>query len=136
MECDTVRRREGVTVRSTPVPIPDRISGFRSTVINGLIDFCESLRPIKSATVWPEWRPDGVAQHAQPRDGGAAGTFPGNAWTPDGNRYTGLTDSTKPWLRYNKATGAITETDVEPSYPWGQNDVWRRKQDFAGDVYF
>lgn len=44
-----------------PIPLPDRVSGFRSGVINGILDYLESLRPRPSATARPEWRPDGVA---------------------------------------------------------------------------
>jgi len=47
-----------------PRPLPDRISGFRSGVINGLIDFCETLRPINSRTVWHTWTPGGIIPEA------------------------------------------------------------------------
>ncbi|MFH1604938.1 MAG: hypothetical protein ABIH03_13640, partial [Pseudomonadota bacterium] len=44
--------------------MPDRITGFRSGVINGLIDFCESLRPMNTRTVRHTWMPSGVASEA------------------------------------------------------------------------
>lgn len=52
-----------------PVPLPDRISGFRSTVINGILDYLESLRPIATRSVRTEWRSDGLALHSAPGGG-------------------------------------------------------------------
>ena len=43
-----------------PVQMPDRISGFRSTAINGILDYLESLRPISTTTVKHDWTPGGV----------------------------------------------------------------------------
>jgi len=40
--------------------MPDRISGFRSTAINGILDYLESLRPISTTTVKHDWTPGGV----------------------------------------------------------------------------
>lgn len=52
-------------MRSTaPVQIPDRISGYRSRVINGILDYLESLRPIDTRTVRHVWRSDGTETHA------------------------------------------------------------------------
>jgi hypothetical protein len=47
-----------------PRPLPDRISGFRSTAINGILDYLESLRPINSRTVRHSWMPGGVVSEA------------------------------------------------------------------------
>ena len=48
----------------SPVTWPERITGFRSGVINAIIDAMESLRPIPSPTVRHEWRSDGTVSHA------------------------------------------------------------------------
>lgn len=40
--------------------LPDKISGFRSKVINDLIDFCSSLVPVKSSTIKHSWNQSGV----------------------------------------------------------------------------
>lgn len=97
-------------MRSTPVPIPDRISGFRSTVINGLIDFCESLRPIKSATVWPEWRPDGVANHAHNPEESYVEPFPFQvtriSWT-EARVRSGT------WTRCGRECALVCDTDQD-----------------------
>jgi hypothetical protein len=53
---------------TSPVKMPDRVSGFRSRAINGILDYLDSLRPISSRTVRHEWRPDGIVSHAA--DGG------------------------------------------------------------------
>ncbi|MBM4094187.1 MAG: hypothetical protein FJ276_32990 [Planctomycetes bacterium] len=50
---------------TSPVPLPNRISGYRSRVVNGILDYIESLRPISTPSVWHEWRPGGVASHAR-----------------------------------------------------------------------
>ncbi|MDB4403270.1 hypothetical protein N9204_00380 [bacterium] len=62
--------------------------------------------------------------------------FSGIALDPAGNRTTGLTDATKPWLRYDKAGPTITEQTGPPAEPWGNQYAWRRKVDFAGFAYF
>jgi hypothetical protein len=49
---------------SSPVALPDRVSGFRSRAINGILAYLESLRPISSRTVRHEWRTSGVVSHA------------------------------------------------------------------------
>jgi hypothetical protein len=52
-----------------PRPLPDRVSGFRSRAINGILDYLVSLRPIDTRTVRHAWTPHGIASHA--RDSGA-----------------------------------------------------------------
>ena len=47
-----------------PVRWPERISGFRSRVINDIIDALDSLRPLPSRTVRHTWRSDGLMAHA------------------------------------------------------------------------
>lgn len=59
----------------SPVIWPERISGFRSGVINALIDAVDSLRPVDTATVKHEWRSDGTAAHAR-RPPAASREFP------------------------------------------------------------
>ena len=47
-----------------PRQLPDRIAGFRSGVINGILDYLESLRPVDTRSVWHSWTPSGVQSHA------------------------------------------------------------------------
>jgi len=67
---------------------------------------------------------------------GTGGTYTGNAYTPAGILVTGLTDTSKPWVKHNLSTGAITEETGPPSTPWGASETWRKKSDFAGAIYF
>lgn len=57
---------------SQPVSWPERITGFRSKVVNDIIDALDSLRPIASPSIKHEWRSDGVVSHMMKRaaDGG------------------------------------------------------------------
>ena len=79
---------------------------------------------------FPEW-PSVIEE-----GGGGGGTFNGEAYTPSGLVVEGLDDNTKPWVRYNLATNAITEETGPPASPWGSNESWRKKSDFAGAIYF
>ena len=47
-----------------PVPMPDRITGFRSRAINGILDYLDSLRPLGTATVRHVWTSAGVMSYA------------------------------------------------------------------------
>ena len=125
-------------MRSTsPIPWPDRISGFRSGVINAIIDALDSLRPIASGTVWHEWRSDGVVTHSKGGTGAAsaAATFSGVAYVA-GTRTTGLTaTATKPWIKCNRSTGAATEEAGPPSFPFPDNEEWFEKSRTYGDIH-
>jgi hypothetical protein len=65
-----------------------------------------------------------------------SGTYNGIAYAPDGTKTTGLTDTTKPWVKYRMDTGAITQEIGPPASPWGANEIWRLKADFGGAIYF
>lgn len=85
------------------------------------------------------WRVSGDARFVQTAGGQALHIgmrFNGTAYTPGGVIHTGLTDTSKPWLKYDLSTGEITEQVGPPSEPWGANEVWRKKSDFSGAVYF
>ena len=64
------------------------------------------------------------------------GGFSGEAYTPAGAITTGLTDATKPWVKYELSTGVITEETGPPAEPWGASETWRKKSDFTGAIYF
>lgn len=67
---------------------------------------------------------------------GGASVFTGRAYAPDGKETTGLTsDANKPYVKFNFETAVFTEENGPPPYPWGQNEVWRRKAGVAGDIY-
>lgn len=44
--------------------LPDKIRGFRSRVINELIDFCGSLSPISSPTIKHKWTNNGIVSES------------------------------------------------------------------------
>lgn len=51
-----------------PPALPQKINGFRATVINALIDYVESLQPIRTASVLHRWTSKGVAYEIARRD--------------------------------------------------------------------
>jgi hypothetical protein len=68
-------------ITTGPYPLPERVAGFRSRVINGLIDYVESLRPISTPSVRHEWRPGGVASFASGGAGGERQDVSAFRWT-------------------------------------------------------
>ena len=70
------------------------------------------------------------------RVGAANLAFNGIAYTPTGVVWDQLTNTNNPWLKYDLSTGIITEQIGPPSEPWGSNEVWRKKADFTGSIYF
>lgn len=46
-------------------PIPGKITGFRSRIINALIDCIEDRTPLPSATISHEWTPSGTRSHVK-----------------------------------------------------------------------
>jgi hypothetical protein len=66
----------------------------------------------------------------------SAATFTGEAYTPAGVLYDNLTDTSLPWVKYDLSAGVITQEAGPPSEPWGANESWRKKSDFAGAIYF
>jgi hypothetical protein len=68
--------------------------------------------------------------------GGSVPTFNGKAYDPAGNITENLTDASKPWVKYDIATGIITQEIGPPASPWGANETWRKKSDFTGSIYF
>jgi hypothetical protein len=63
-------------------------------------------------------------------------SFTGQAYTPAGVLYDNLTDTSLPWVKYDLSAGVITQEAGPPSEPWGANESWRKKSDFAGAIYF
>jgi len=63
--------------------------------------------------------------------------FPGVAYAPNMVATTGLTDDTKPWVKFNKETWGIGEEAAGPAVPAASNEAWRKKSDFPGvAMYF
>jgi len=46
--------------------LPTKITGFRSTVINAIIDYIDSLKPIRSDGLKHRWTPHGIAYEVNP----------------------------------------------------------------------
>jgi len=53
--------------------VPDKIRGFRSRTINDIIDFIQSLQPIRSSSVKHTWTSHGIAYDVD-RSAGGTGT--------------------------------------------------------------
>ena len=51
-----------------PVRLPDYISGFRSRVVNGILDYLRAVEPMDSATIKWERTPYGSAAHYRGTD--------------------------------------------------------------------
>jgi len=50
-------------MNSLPVKLPEKIDGFRSESINGIIDYLQALTPIPTPSIRQEFRHDGIAMH-------------------------------------------------------------------------
>ena len=60
MEFHAVRRRDRNPVSRQPIPLPDQISGYRSSVINQIRDYLISITPADSPFLHWIRRPDGL----------------------------------------------------------------------------
>ena len=83
---------------------------------------------------WSFGRPTIVVYSAG--GGGGGGAFNGVAYRPDGTFEEKLDDPEQPWVRYKLSTNEITEEVGPPASPWGVDETWRKKSDFAGAIYF
>jgi len=64
------------------------------------------------------------------------GGFTGTAYDPNTKATTGLDDSSKAWVKFEKDSYDITEETGPPSVPSPANEVWRKKDTWFGDMYF
>lgn len=53
-----------------PPMLPQKINGFRANVINALIDYVESLQPLRSASILHSWTSRGVSYELARNDSG------------------------------------------------------------------
>jgi len=68
--------------------------------------------------------------------GGGSAVFSGTAYAPDGKATINLNvNSSKLFVKFDYTTWTFTEESGPMPYPWGQNEVWRRKSGLAGDLY-
>ena len=132
-----------------PVPLPDRINGFRSEVINGIIAYLESLRPVTGAGVSHEWSPRGLKTSARATAGGGAFDWwqvpfgykitnafvtiaPGDlslgTQTPAASVETEVeivADYSYVWCEYTYASGALTIAAPSATFPGSTPAVFR-----------
>ena len=136
-----------------PVPLPDRISGFRSEVINGIIAYLESLRPVTGAGVSHEWSPRGLKTSARSTAGVGAfdwwqvpfgykvanpitpavvtiapGELSLGTQTPAATVQTDVTivaDNSYVWCEYTYATGAFVIASPSATFPGSTPAVFR-----------
>lgn len=113
--------------------IPEKIEGYRSEVINSLIDCIIALWPITSATLLTNVTVRGTKYEVKrPGAGGAAMSFSGTAYIA-GNKTTGL--GTKKWVRCNLATATATDNDGDPPNPFPPNEEWYEVSKTSGDIH-
>ena len=117
--------------------IPDKINGFRSEVINALIECVTALWPEKSATLLVNVKSGGTSYEVKRpgRGGGGGGSFSGTAYVA-GNKTTGLdSDTAKLWVRCFLDTGTCEENAGPPPNPQPYNEEWYEKANTYGDIH-
>ena len=111
--------------------IPEKISGFRSEVINGLIDCVQALWPKRSATLLINPGANGCSFEVK-RTGSGGGGFSGRAYVA-GNKTTGL--GTKKWVRCFLDSGTAEDNDGPAPNPFPYNEEWYEVASTFGDIH-
>ncbi len=68
--------------------------------------------------------------------GGAEGGFNGEVYDRIGLVDDGLTNSSRPWLRYDLSNRTVDEVTGPPPSSWGSNHLWKLKGHCKGAAYF
>ena len=115
--------------------IPEKVDGYRSEVINALIDCVRALCPKKSATLLIDVHPDGARYEVKrPGASGQGMPFSGRAFIY-GHRTTGLnSDATKLWVAVNLEQGTCSEVN-DPPNPFPPNMEYYEKSFTTGDIH-
>jgi hypothetical protein len=116
--------------------IPEKVSGYRQEVINGLIDCIIALWPMESATIISNVTSRGTDHEIKRiQAGGGAIVFSGTAYIA-GRKITGLSsDSAKPWVRCFLDTATAEEHAGPPPDPFPSNEEWYEKAQTAGNIH-
>jgi hypothetical protein len=112
--------------------IPEKIDGFRSEVINSLIDCVIALWPMQSATLLQNVTMRGTSSEIKRPAGGAGMPFSGTAYIA-GNQTTGL--GTKKWVRCHLDTATAENNDGPPPNPFPPNEEWYEVSQTPGDIH-
>lgn len=113
--------------------IPQKIDGFRSEVINGLIDCVTALWPRQSATMLINVSTAGASYEVKrPGAGGGAMPFSGTAYIA-GSKTTGL--GTKAWVRCHLDTATAEDADGPAPDPFPPNEEWYEVSKTSGDIH-
>lgn len=115
--------------------IPQKIDGFRSEVINAIIDCLEALWPKPSASLLVSVHANGTSLEVKRPGAGGGGSFTGTAYIA-GNKTTELnSDSAKPYVRCFLDTGTAEENAGPPPNPFPFNEEWYVKANTYGDIH-
>lgn len=113
--------------------IPDKVEGYRSEVINALIDCIISLWPKQSASLLINVTSRGAEYEIKrPSTGGGSMPFSGTAYVA-GNKTTGL--GTKAWVRCNLELGTAVDHDGQAPDPFPPNEEWYEVSKTSGDIH-
>ena len=113
--------------------IPQKVDGYRSEVINALIDCVTMLWPKRSATLLINPSASGCGfEVKRPGSGGGAAPFSGTAYVA-GNKTTGL--GTKDWVRCFLDTGTAEDNDGPAPNPFPYREEWYEVAYTHGDIH-
>jgi hypothetical protein len=114
--------------------IPEKVEGYRSEVINSLIDCVTALWPVRSATILTNVTSRGASYEVKRPSSGSGGSMPfsGTAYIA-GNWTTGL--GTKDWVRCFLDTATAVDHDGPPPNPFPPNEEWYEVSKTPGDIH-
>lgn len=114
--------------------IPEKIDGYRSEVINSLIDCIIALWPKSSATLLINTSSRGSSFEVKRAGSGGGGSsvFSGTAYIA-GNKTTGL--GAKKWVRCFLDTATAEDNDGDPPNPFPANEEWYEVSKTSGDIH-
>ena len=115
------------------IKLPEKIDGFRSEVINSIIDYLKALTPKKSATLLVSINSNGTSLEVKrPGSGSGSMSFSGTAYIA-GNKTTGL--GTKAWVRCNLELATAVDHDGPAPNPFPPNEEWYEVSKTSGDIH-
>jgi hypothetical protein len=114
--------------------IPEKVEGYRSEAINGLIDCIVALWPVKSATLLTNVTVRGTSYEVKRPGSGGGGSmaFSGTAYIA-GNKTTGL--GTKAWVRCKLDLATAVDHDGPAPNPFPPNEEWYEVAQTPGDIH-
>lgn len=116
------------------IKLPAKIDGFRSGIINDMLDYMRAITPKRSASLLVNISSDGTGLEVKRPASGGGGSMPfsGTAYVA-GNKTTGL--GTKAWVRCNLELATAVDHDGPPSNPFPPNEEWYEVSKTPGDIH-